>query len=95
VHGAVLLRNVHKTYTHNTQPFYGSVEFVRDNPGEPVPEETSDGSITKFEFNFNFNYFSISVYFFVVTINSVVQSLGLGFRLGLGLRTIEAIGVNI
>ena len=24
----------------NTQPFYGSVEFVRDNPGEPVPEET-------------------------------------------------------
>ena len=27
-------------YTHNTEPFYGSVEFVRDNPGEPVPEET-------------------------------------------------------
>jgi len=26
------------THTH-TQPFYGSVEFVRDNPGEPVPEE--------------------------------------------------------
>ena len=26
--------------THNTQPFYGSVEFVRENPGEPVPEET-------------------------------------------------------
>ena len=26
-------------YTH-TQPFYGSVEFVRENPGEPVPEET-------------------------------------------------------
>ena len=25
--------------TH-TQPFYGSVEFVRENPGEPVPEET-------------------------------------------------------
>jgi len=27
---------------HNThtQPFYGSMEFVRDNPGEPVPEET-------------------------------------------------------
>jgi len=24
----------------HTQPFYGSVEFVRDNPGEPVPEET-------------------------------------------------------
>ena len=24
----------------NTQPFYGSVEFVRENPGEPVPEET-------------------------------------------------------
>jgi len=29
------------THTHtHTQPFYGSVEFVRDNPGEPVPEET-------------------------------------------------------
>ena len=27
------------THTH-TQPFYRSVEFVRDNPGEPVPEET-------------------------------------------------------
>ena len=26
--------------THTQQPFYGSVEFVRDNPGEPVPEET-------------------------------------------------------
>jgi len=26
--------------TNNTQPFYGSVEFVRENPGEPVPEET-------------------------------------------------------
>jgi len=25
--------------TH-TQPFYGSVEIVRDNTGEPVPEET-------------------------------------------------------
>jgi len=23
-----------------TQPFYGSMDFVRDNPGEPVPEET-------------------------------------------------------
>jgi len=28
------------THTHTTQPFYGSVEFFRDNPGEPVPEET-------------------------------------------------------
>jgi len=27
------------THTH-TQPFYGSVEFVRDNLGEPLPEET-------------------------------------------------------
>ena len=26
-------------HTH-TQPFYGSVEFVRENPGELVPEET-------------------------------------------------------
>ena len=22
------------------QPFYGSLDFVRDNPGEPVPEES-------------------------------------------------------
>ena len=27
-------------HTHTTQPFYGSVEFVLDNPGEPVPDET-------------------------------------------------------
>jgi len=30
---------LHNPHTH-TQPFYGSVEYVRDNPGEPVPEET-------------------------------------------------------
>jgi len=24
----------------DTQPFYGSLDFVRDNPCEPVPEET-------------------------------------------------------
>jgi len=29
------------THTHtHTQLFYGSMDFVRDNPGEPVPEET-------------------------------------------------------
>ena len=28
-----------EAFTH-TQLFYGSVEFVRENPGEPVPEET-------------------------------------------------------
>jgi len=29
------------THTHtHTQPLYGSVEFVRENPGEPVPKET-------------------------------------------------------
>jgi len=27
------------THTH-IQPFYGSVDFLWDNPGEPVPEET-------------------------------------------------------
>ena len=27
------------THTH-TQPFYGSLDFVWDNPVEPVPEET-------------------------------------------------------
>jgi len=39
---AVVQSPSHYTHTHahtHTQPFYGSVEFVRDNPGEPVPEE--------------------------------------------------------
>jgi len=27
------------THTH-IQPFYGFLDFVRDNPREPVPEET-------------------------------------------------------
>jgi len=27
------------SHTH-TQPFYGSLDFVQDNLGEPVPEET-------------------------------------------------------
>jgi len=44
-----------RTHTHtHTQPFYGSLEFVWDNPGEPVPEETlthSHSSICKLVFN--------------------------------------------
>jgi len=32
--------SIYKGNTHNTQPFYNSVDFVWDNPGEPVPEET-------------------------------------------------------
>jgi len=32
----VACRHAHK----HTQPFYGSMDFVRDNPSEPVPEET-------------------------------------------------------
>ena len=36
-----IISNKKKTKTHtHTQPFYGSLDFVRDNPGEPVPEET-------------------------------------------------------
>jgi len=37
----MFLGNCHITLqdTH-TQPFYGSLIFVRDNPGELVPEET-------------------------------------------------------
>jgi len=27
-------------YNTHTQPFYSSMDFVRDNPGEPVPDET-------------------------------------------------------
>jgi len=31
----------HPIFTHtHTQPFYGSMDFVRDNPDEPLPEET-------------------------------------------------------
>jgi len=33
------ITNFMSTHTH-TQPFYGSLYFVGDNPGEPVPEET-------------------------------------------------------
>jgi len=35
-----IVRQMQENTQHNTQPFYGSVEFVRENPGEPVPEET-------------------------------------------------------
>jgi len=39
-----MLRKKIKKYsrinTQHTQPFYGSVDFVRDNPGEPIPEGT-------------------------------------------------------
>ena len=35
------MRPVHVTKrSKHTQPFYGSLDFVRDNPGELVPEET-------------------------------------------------------
>jgi len=34
------MRHITHTHTHTTQPFYGSIEFVQDNPGELVPEET-------------------------------------------------------
>jgi len=33
------MMTVAASHTH-TQPFYGSMDFVWDNPGEPVPEET-------------------------------------------------------
>jgi len=35
----ISLSAVH-THTHTHTPFYGSLDFVRDNLGEPVPEET-------------------------------------------------------
>ena len=28
-------------YPPHSQPFYGSLDFVWDNPGEPVPEENT------------------------------------------------------
>jgi len=30
----------HNTHAHTHKPFYGYLDFVWDNPGEPVPEET-------------------------------------------------------
>jgi len=41
MHGAVRCRNaMHTQSPTHIQPFYGSLDFVRDNPGELVPEET-------------------------------------------------------
>jgi len=37
---ACIIRHPSITHTHTTRPFYGSVEFVQDNLGELVPEET-------------------------------------------------------
>jgi len=34
------------TITTHTQPFHGSVDFIRDNPGELVPEETNIHPLT-------------------------------------------------
>jgi len=31
--------NIFTTAHTHTQPFYGSLDFVQDNSGEPVPEE--------------------------------------------------------
>jgi len=31
----------HKHHSTHRQPFYGSLDFVRNNPGEPVPENHS------------------------------------------------------
>jgi len=35
------ISEIHSMSHTHTQPFYGSVEFVRDNPGEPVPFNVS------------------------------------------------------
>jgi len=40
----VVVSNVH-THTH-TQPFYSSVDFVQDNAGTLVPEETFSHSVS-------------------------------------------------
>jgi len=36
----LLFHHCHLRRDTHTQPFHGSLEFVWDNPGEPVPEET-------------------------------------------------------
>ena len=36
----VIFVSTYYTTTTALQPFYGSLDFVWDNPGEPVPEET-------------------------------------------------------
>jgi len=46
IHNTTLSEEVLATVTGKTtvlllqQPFYGSLDFVRDKPGEPVSEET-------------------------------------------------------
>jgi len=50
------------THTHK-QPFYGSVEFVRDNPGEPVPEETFTHSHSSWSSTFQDSQNSFSMTF--------------------------------
>jgi len=32
--------SIHNTHHTHIQPFYSSLDFVQNNPGEPVPEET-------------------------------------------------------
>jgi len=54
------------THTH-TQPFYGSVDFVWDNPGEPVPEETFTHSHSSWS--------SIILICFLHLLRSMVSSL--------------------
>jgi len=40
VYSFVIVTEQQTTFCTHTQPFYGSLGFVWDNPGEPVPEET-------------------------------------------------------
>jgi len=38
--GFVRCQYVFSVISYNKQPFYSSLDFVRDNPGEPVTENT-------------------------------------------------------
>jgi len=54
-------------------PFYGSVDFVRDNPGEPVPEET----FTHSKFNIIQNKVFVNV---LKKLTKAVQSAALNHK---------------
>ena len=39
-HQRKFLQAIHRCHTHTHTTVYGSLDFVRDNPGEPISEET-------------------------------------------------------
>jgi len=64
------------------QPFYGSVEFVRENPGEPVPEEHSPTTKSQVLNTIlqSIKYESQSLYLFLCLPHCLSHSFTLGLQ---------------